>query len=166
MSELRRLQMLTRYKAWANKLFFRSLADVPVASLVAPQPIIFGSMLRTLHHVYCMDRVWRAHLEGVPHGFTTRNPDDCPDFETLRAVQAHIDDWYISYAETLSEKTLDEVVHFTFIGGGEGAMRRSDILLHAVNHTTYHRGHVATMMFNMSVPPPTTDLPVFLREDG
>ena len=43
-------------------------------------------------------------------------------------------------------------------------MRRSDILLHVVNHATYHRGHIAMMMYGMSTSPPTTDLPVFLRE--
>jgi uncharacterized damage-inducible protein DinB len=28
---------------------------------------------------------------------------------------------------------------------------------------TYHRGNVAAMMYTLGVPPPTTDLPVFLR---
>jgi uncharacterized damage-inducible protein DinB len=35
--------------------------------------------------------------------------------------------------------------------------------LHVVNHTTYHRGHIAAMMYQMPARPPTTDLPVFLR---
>ena len=44
-------------------------------------------------------------------------------------------------------------------------MRREDIVLLAVNHTTYHRGHVAAMLYQISTEPPTTDLPVFLREE-
>ena len=43
-------------------------------------------------------------------------------------------------------------------------MSRRDIVLHVVNHTTYHRGHVADMLYDMGVFPPATDLPVFLRE--
>jgi uncharacterized damage-inducible protein DinB len=43
-------------------------------------------------------------------------------------------------------------------------MSRADILLHVVNHTTYHRGHIAAMMYQIPVQPPTTDLPVFLRD--
>jgi uncharacterized damage-inducible protein DinB len=166
MSNVPHLQMLTRYKAWADHLFFQSLAGLPEAVLTDHQPIIFGSMLRTLNHVYCMDRVWKAHLEGVPHGFNTRNPEDCPQFDTLRVAQTEIDDWYVQYAQLLDDKSLDETVHFTFIGGGEGAMHRGDILMHVVNHSTYHRGQVATMMYNISAYPPTTDLPVFLREAG
>jgi uncharacterized damage-inducible protein DinB len=45
-------------------------------------------------------------------------------------------------------------------------MRRSDILLHVVNHATYHRGHIAMMMYGLAGSVPTTDLPVFLREAG
>jgi len=44
-------------------------------------------------------------------------------------------------------------------------MTREAILLHVVNHATYHRGHIADMMYDSSVEPPTTDLPVFLRRE-
>jgi uncharacterized damage-inducible protein DinB len=43
-------------------------------------------------------------------------------------------------------------------------MSRRDILLHVVNHTTYHRGHAADILYHLKIFPPTTDLPVFLRE--
>ena len=166
MSQLRHLQMLTRYRAWADQLLYPSLAALPEPALSGPQPIVFGNILRTLHHVNAMDQVWKAHLEGVPHGFTSRNPEDCPAFDALRAAQLNIDDWYIRFAETLDEQACEETIHFSFIGGGQGSMRRGDILLHVVNHATYHRGHIAMMMYSLSVPPPTTDLPVFLRDVG
>lgn len=166
MSQLHHLQMLTRYRKWADRLLYQSLAAVPEQALSEPQPIIFGSLLRTLHHTYCMDLVWKAHLEGVPHGLTSRNPDHCPAFEALHSAQADMDDWYVRYAASLDEASCDETLRFTFIGGGEGEMRRGEMLLHVMNHGTYHRGHVAMMMYGLSVPPPTTDLPVFLRDSG
>jgi len=55
-------------------------------------------------------------------------------------------------------------VSFTLIGGNRGVMTRSEILLHVVNHCTYHRGFVADMFYQVPARPPTTDLPVFLRE--
>jgi uncharacterized damage-inducible protein DinB len=166
MSQLRQLQMLTRYRSWVDRLLFQALSQLSEAALTAPQPIVFGSLLRTLNHVHCMDQVWQAHLLGVPHGFTSRNPEDCPAFAPLRGAQQHIDDWYVRYAQTLSERDAEAVVRFRFIGGGPGEMSRGDILLHVVNHATYHRGHVAAMMYGLSLPPPTTDLPVFLRDEG
>jgi uncharacterized damage-inducible protein DinB len=63
----------------------------------------------------------------------------------------------------LPEARHEEVVSFRFIGGGPGAMARREILLHVANHGTYHRGNVASMMYQAGTPPPTTDLPVFLK---
>ena len=157
------LDMLMRYKAWANELVFAAAAKLPDAELTAPRKIIFGNMLRTLNHVYAMDDVWRAHLEGRSHGYATRNPEACPPFFELREAQRAMDAWWVDYANSLPEAKQDEIVSFQFIGGGPGAMTRRDILLHVANHGTYHRGNVASMMYQAGAPPPTTDLPVFLN---
>jgi uncharacterized damage-inducible protein DinB len=155
------LRTLMRYKAWANELVFAAAAKLPEAELTAPRKIVFGNLLRTLNHVYAMDEVWRAHLEGRPHGYATRNPDDCPALAELREAQKAMDAWFVGYADSLSQ--AEEIVSFQFIGGGPGSMTRRDILLHVANHGTYHRGNVASMMYQAGVAPPTTDLPVFLK---
>lgn len=157
------VQTLTRYKAWADDVFLSVIATLPESELVAPRPIYFGSLIRTLNHSYSMDFVWQCHLLGKPHGLTTRNPVDHPAIQDLVASQRRMDTWYVDYADSLSHEQLDELVEFEFIGGGNGVMSRGDILLHVVNHTTYHRGHVADMLYHLNVFPPTTDLPVFLR---
>lgn len=157
------VQTLTRYKAWADEVFLSVIAGLPESELVAPRPIYFGSLIRTLNHSYSMDVVWQSHLLGKPHGLTTRNPASHPAIHDLIASQHQIDKWYVNYADSLSHDQLDEIVEFEFIGGGTGAMSRQDIILHVVNHTTYHRGHVADMLYHLDVFPPTTDLPVFLR---
>ena len=46
----------------------------------------------------------------------------------------------------------------------EGMFNPLSILLHVVNHTTYHRGHITAMLNQMGVQPQATDLPVFLRD--
>jgi uncharacterized damage-inducible protein DinB len=166
MSALRQLCMLTRYSAWGNALLYQSLAKAPRAELVKTRPIVFGSILRTLNHVYSMDLVWRANLEGGSHGFTTRNPEQCPAFDELRSAQTIVDQWYVRYAQGLSVSAAETIMDFTFIGGTQGAMTRADMLLHVVNHTTYHRGHIGDMLYQIPLEPPTTDLPVFLRTHG
>lgn len=157
------VQVLTQYKAWADDLFLSTVATVPTAELTAPRPIFFGSLIRTLNHSYAMDFVWQSHLLGKPHGLSTRNPEHCPEFVELASAQHEIDSWYVDYANSVSKKELDECVKFEFIGGGPGSMRRRDILLHVVNHTTYHRGHAADILYHLGIFPPTTDLPVFLK---
>jgi uncharacterized damage-inducible protein DinB len=160
------LPMLARYTAWANDLLYLSLAGLPESELLKKQKIVFGSMLRTLNHVYAMDLVWQAHLEGRAHGFVSRNPGICPPFAELRAAQATLDAWYVRYADALHGTAAAEIVDFEFIGGGRGSMSRGDIIMHVINHTTYHRGHIADMIYQIPAHPPTTDLPVYLRNAG
>jgi uncharacterized damage-inducible protein DinB len=158
------VQVLTRYKAWADDLFLSTVSSIPSAELIAPRPIVFGSLIRTLNHSYAMDYVWQCHLLGKPHGLATRNPEHCPAIEELATSQRSMDEWYVSYADSITENELAEIIEFEFIGGGTGRMSRREIILHVVNHTTYHRGHAACILYYLNVFPPTTDLPVFLRE--
>lgn len=157
------VEMLTRYKAWADDLFLSAVSAVSASELKAPRPIIFGSLIGTLNHSYAMDYVWQSHLLGKPHGLTTRNPERCPEMEQLTISQRAIDNWYVDYANSISDIELSEIVQFEFIGGGHGSMSRGDILLHVVNHATYHRGHAADILYHLNMSPPATDLPVFLR---
>ena len=93
-----------------------------------------------------MDDVWHCHLRGKEHSYASRRPNDCPDLRTLYKLQTNLDAWFIDYATNLSIEMSSEEVGFQFIGGGAGTMKRFDILFHVVNHGTYHRGHVGTML--------------------
>ena len=55
------LASLTRYKRWANDLVFSSLSQLSAQDLAAPQPIVFGSLIATLHHTLAMDEVWQGN---------------------------------------------------------------------------------------------------------
>ena len=164
MSNTRNLRMLARYSAWADTRLFDALSALPTGLAVAPRITIFGNMVNTLNHAYVIDLIWQAHLEGVPHGFTSRITETEPALEVLQQAQARVDDWYIAYADQLSEEAHDEVVQFAFVDGGAGAMSRGHILLHATNHKTYHRGFVADMICQAGHRPPVMDLTVFLRD--
>lgn len=165
-SPMRYIHVLARYKAWADDLFLSVVSSIPDAELTAPRPIAFGSLIRTLNHSYAMDYVWQCHLLGKPHGLTTRNPEHCPEIEELAGSQRGMDQWYVNYADSTTENELAEIVEFEFIGGGLGRMSRRDILLHVVNHSTYHRGHAADILYHLDIFPPTTDLPVFLWQQS
>ena len=164
MSVIRNIRMLTRYSAWANGRMFDALATLPKGEATAVRATIFGNMVNTMNHDYVVDLIWKGHLTGVPHGFTKRITDTEPTLDELRRAQAEIDAWYVAYADNLSESLHDEIVQFKFVDGGAGAMTRGDMLLHIVNHKTYHRGVVADMLYQALSKPPVMDLPVFLRE--
>jgi uncharacterized damage-inducible protein DinB len=156
--------MLARYNAWANELIFDAVAALPEGEAVKPRPSVFKNMVHTLNHNYVIDRIFQAHLEGRPHGYAARNTAEHPPLAELRRSQRAIDDWYVAYADALTEPKAAEKVRFPFIDGGEGEMTRADMLLHIVNHKTYHRGFVADLFYQVPARPPTTDLTVYLRD--
>jgi uncharacterized damage-inducible protein DinB len=163
-SGTRQLRMLTRYNAWANARLFDAVAALPAGEASAPRKTIFGNMVQTLNHDCVVDQIWQAHLEGRPHGFTARVTQPEPALSDLREKQARLDRWFIEHSDDLAPEKHDEVVHFKFVDGGAGALTRSEIVLHVVNHKTYHRGFVADMLCQAGVRPPVMDLPVFLRD--
>jgi uncharacterized damage-inducible protein DinB len=155
---LANLRMLMRYTAWADARLFDALADLP-----GDTPALAG-MVKTLNHAYVVDLIWKAHLEGRSHGFRERNTELQPGLQELREAQAGSDHWYTACADGLSEAAHDEIVHFRFVDGGAGALSRGQMLMHIVNHKTYHRGYVAQMLYDMGSRPPVMDLPVFFRD--
>ena len=155
---------LTRYNAWANQLLFAAVAALPEGEAVKPRRSVFRNMVHTLNHNYVIDRIFQAHLEARGHGYTARNTPEHPPLAELWRAQQELDQWYVAWSDRIADAALGEKVKFTFVGGGEGAMTRGEILQHLVNHTSYHRGFVAQMMYEVPARPPTTDLTVFLRD--
>jgi len=160
------VRMLARYNAWANKTLFEAVAALPAGEATKERPTLFKNMVNTLNHLYVVDLIWQAHLEGREHGIPALNTVLHPDLAELWDVQQDIDDWYVAWADDLSDAAAAEVVRFKLIGGNRGEMRRGDVMLHVVNHTSYHRGFVADMFYQVPARPPLTDLPVFLRESA
>jgi hypothetical protein len=60
-----------------------------------------------------------------------------------------MDDWYIAFSDNASEAALQQPINFTLVGGNRGVMTPAEIVLHIVNHTTYHHGYVADMFYQV-----------------
>lgn len=158
------IMTLLRYKDWADELTFASLAELPPGEANKSRQTNFGTMINTLNHVFVVDDIFRHHLEGRQHTYTSRSTPNPPPLPDLLEQQRAMNDWLINFAGDLDAKALSTIVRFQFVGGGEGAMTREQIFLHLVNHATYHRGFVNDMMYQVPAQPPANDVPVFLRE--
>ena len=158
--------LFARYRAWADRLTYDSVAALPPGEAEKPRQTLFKTIVGTLNHNLLIDRVWQAHVEGRDHGFKARNVVIHADLAALRKAQEATNQWWIDWCAQQTAQRLDESVNFRFIDGGDGAMTRGAILMHVVNHGSYHRGWVAEMFYEMPRKPPATDLPVYLCERG
>src|SRR4051812_31326668 len=99
-------RMLTRYKAWANNIVYTTVTALPEGEATKVRPTHFKSMVHTLNHLYVIDQIFQAHLEGRAHGFEARNTPTSPPLDELwRSVKA-LDRWYIDLSDRLSDADL------------------------------------------------------------
>lgn len=164
MSAAKLLKSLTRYKAWADERIFAMVRNLPPAEAMKPRATRYTNMIHTLTHVFVIDQVFQAHLQGRRHGFTSRNTTSHPPLHELESAVRILDAWYIEFVDQLTQVDLERTIEFEFIGGGRGSMSCLEMIVHVVNHGTYHRGLVADMMYQAGVTPDSTDLTVFLRD--
>jgi uncharacterized damage-inducible protein DinB len=157
-------RMMIAYKAWANEVIYAIVSGLPEGEATKPRPTLFKNMVHTLNHLYVVDRIFRGHLEGVPHGYTARNTPAHPPLAELWQSVQELDRWYGATVNSWSDAELEQRIDFEYVGGGAGNLSRLEIVLHLANHGTYHRGFVADMLNQVGVNPRPTDLTVFLRD--
>ncbi|MDH3228989.1 MAG: DinB family protein [Alphaproteobacteria bacterium] len=166
MDQTEMLKTLTRYNAWANAELLEAVRGLPAGEATRPRPGLFRTIVNTLNHPLVTDRMWWAHLHGEAHGHKALNEVIHADFEDLVAARTEMDVRIIGYADALSPEAADEPVSFTLLSGAEGTMSRAMILMHMVNHNSYHRGFVVETFCQIPAPLPLIDLPIFLRGAG
>jgi uncharacterized damage-inducible protein DinB len=143
------LQSLFGHKAWANTELFALLGTLP-----SEQSDQLHTCIRTLNHIYVVDRLFRARLSGEAEPFGATNTKETPTLSQLRSEVESTDEWYVKYVASLAESTLAEVLEFTFTDGDRGRMSREEVLLHVITHGGYHRGNVGQVLKSISVAPP------------
>ncbi len=164
MGLLKTANMLVGYKAWSDELTFNSLKGVSDEELYKERMSYFKSIVYTLNHIYVIDDIFKAHLSNGTHSYTFRNTETCPTLDELWSKQQVMNAWYIEFVANLSKKELKKKITFKYVGTGSGTMSVNEIILHIVNHGTYHRGFVSDMMYQIPAEVPTNDLPVYLRD--
>ncbi|WP_236904100.1 DinB family protein [Comamonas serinivorans] len=90
--------MLARYSDWADQTLFSAMAALPAGAIAQPRQTLFQSMIGTLNHNHVVDLIWRAHLLGQTHGFSTRRDVLYPQFTELVAAQTALNQWYLDWA--------------------------------------------------------------------
>ena len=153
------LTALFAYKAWADAELFQALSKMS-ADLHANA---LHSAIRSMNHVHVVDRIFRAHLLGEPHGYRMTNTADTPRLAALQASVAATDNWYAQYVAQATPQQLSETLCFTFTDGDTGSMSREEMLLHVITHGSYHRGTLAHLLNAVSIAPPRDLLTRYLH---
>lgn len=154
------LQKLYGYHAWANVDLLDKLETVDREK----HGTELQTALRLISHYYAVSRIFAAHLQGVPHEYTSDNSDETPALDQLRAAVTSSDQWYLGYLRDTPCSALSEAVPFTFTDGDKGDMTKEEMLIHVALHGAYHRGEAGRILWQLSVTPPWDTFAVYLHQ--
>ncbi|HEY6515520.1 MAG TPA: DinB family protein [Steroidobacteraceae bacterium] len=151
---------LIAIKRWAD----RSLYDVIERNLERLPAEESSIMLRILDHMHSVDRIFQHHLRGTPHSFRAPRSATIPELQALADGVREVDDWYLSYVDSLTAEELEEPVDFVFTSGKAARMRRGEIILHVCLHGTYHRGNAGLALQLRGITPGRDSITDFLEQ--
>src|ERR1700693_1930317 len=155
----REISKLFAYNRWANERTFE-----PVSALTGEEygwtlGGSFPSVRETLAHIYGAEWMWQGRS---PRGLPPAH--DVPTLAVLREKWRAVEDGQREFLRGLSEDRMAEVVSYVNVKGETWSYPLEEMLVHLVNHSTYHRGQVATMIRQLGKTPEPPDYLVFLDE--
>ncbi len=154
---------LFAYNAWANRRCFGALGALPAEQYFRDLKSSHGGLHGTLCHIVWAEQLWLNRWVGKPNPAVAQGKD----LATLAAAQAR---WEAVEAERgafldgLTEPRLEDTVAVKPSRGGEYVHTFREMLRHTIDHSTYHRGQLVTMLRQLGATPPSTGLIVFVRE--
>jgi uncharacterized damage-inducible protein DinB len=154
---------LFAYGAWANDLAFAAAEELGAKELVATVESSFSSVRGTLGHIVAAEWVWLRRWRGDSPSAAPAWVSDS-SLANLKAQLAAVEAERSEYLAGLSDEDLDEAVAYRTLAGEEQSDVLASLIRHVVNHSTYHRGQVATQLRHLGRTPPTTDLIAYLRQ--
>lgn len=152
------LALQLAYSRWASERSLEAARALNEEELARDLGNSHGSVLGTLLHVYQADRIWLSRLTGAPR-FTLSNTGESWTLDTLAEAWAGT---AAGFREWLSRAgDLQAILQYRNTAGQENELPVWQVILHVVNHATYHRGQITTMLRQLGYAPVPTDLHVF-----
>ena len=157
------IQLLFTYNDWANKRALQGAATLTQDQFTKPLGNSFSSVRDTLVHMYGAETVWLQRFKGgSPSAFP--DPSQFADIASLESKwNPHAAD-LLNFVSDLTQPDIDRVVEYKTMKFGVYSNPMWQSLQHVVNHGTYHRGQITTMLRQLGAQPLATDLMHFYRE--
>lgn len=158
-----KMRLLYDYNAWANRRSLDAAASLTTEQFLEPLGSSFGSVRDTLAHICGAEEIWLERFNGrSPSSFLDSSLFN--DITSLRAYWSPLEQNLLSFARNLTQSGLDRVMEYKTMKFGVYSNPLWQSMQHLVNHGTYHRGQVTTLLRQLGAQPILTDLMHFYRE--
>jgi len=151
---------LLSYTMWANRAQLGALRAVAADDLLRDAGASHRSLLGTMAHVVGSERMWLSRFSGKP---LARVPgvEDYPDLHSLIYGAEEVWAEMGAFVAGLDDPQLEREITWTNSRGETYTQELWRPVLHMVNHSTYHRGQVTSLLRQLGYAPVPTDLVYF-----
>jgi uncharacterized damage-inducible protein DinB len=178
------IQTLYAYNRWANERMFGALAKLSEQQFTERAQSSFPSIRDTVFHIVAAEWLWLKRWQGTsprstlpdpdlsPATWSTLSPGGIPGIKELATPPAlksfadSIEQERGEFLRGLNEEVLQAPLRFSDMAGTPYAEPLVQLMEHLVNHGTYHRGQVTTMLRQLGAKAVALDMLYFFREGG
>jgi len=159
----RDIASLLDYHYWARDRVLDATAAISSQDFLAGRSNSFSSIRDTLGHTYFAEWAWCQRWHGhSPTSFPDVN--QFQDVDGIRAAWNGLQQQVRAFIDPLDDAGLARDIEYRLMNGTEGVTPLWQMVQHVVNHASYHRGQVTTMLRQAGAQPPKSmDLIAFYR---
>jgi uncharacterized damage-inducible protein DinB len=159
------IRTLFAFNRWANDRILTACRLLTDDEFTRDLRSSHGGVRGTLVHTLWSEWVWFRRWVGESPK-TVLDENDFPDVAAVESRWNELDQERRLFLATISNEKLTST--FAYVNRKEEHWEYSYLhaMQHALNHSTYHRGQIVTMLRQLGRTPPVTDLLVFFDEGG
>jgi uncharacterized damage-inducible protein DinB len=153
---------LFEYDEWATNRTLESVSALPQEVYLRDLKSSHGGIHGTLVHMYSAGRIWLARWRGspVPNHVTV---NEMPTLGLLTNRWKDYRDDLSAYLKNVQDDQLAAPLSYSDTRGNAHSEPLYQQMLQIINHASYHRGQVVTMLRQNKGKPIGTDLIAFFR---
>ena len=156
------IQLLYEYDKWADLKLLEVIAALKKDQYKKDLGSSFGGIHETIVHILSADRIWFDRWTGK-----TPVLIKAEDLPTIEVVKKQWDAYHCeigNFVRSLTEEKLNVPLPYTDFKGYSYSHPLFQQMQHKVNHSSYHRGQVVTMLRQMGEKVVSTDLINYIRQ--
>lgn len=157
------IHTLFAFNRWANDLILGACNELSAAEFTRDMKTSHGSVRGTLVHTLWSEWIWfRRWLGESPKVMFSE--EDYPDLGVIRPRWHALDRERNDYLSTLTDESLGGVFGYENLRDEHWEYSYRHAMQHVVNHSSYHRGQIVTMLRQLGKTPPSTDFLLYFDE--
>jgi len=152
------------YMCWAHERMMRTVVDLPNEEFLRPLGSGHSSVRDTLVHIMSVEWLWLSRWHGISPP-ALLDPTGFVDLNSVEQRWASIRHELQRFLGQIRDENLVVPIAYRSVRGEDLKLPLACTLQHVVNHHTYHRGQMATLLRQLGREPVSTDMTLFFFED-